>query len=478
MIWSELNMNILNMTISGSIIILIILIFRYFAINKLPKLTFIFLWYIAISKLIIPISISTKFSIYNIFNFKNTKEFTTINHLANLNDIDKFKFVGYILNNNKIDSMNTNIIFIIWLLGFVLLLTFFIILYYRCLKEFKTALPINKNYFILSWKNQLKMNRSLKIMVSDKILSPLSYGIFKPVILLPKNMNWSDKISLNYVLEHELTHIRRFDAILKIILSIVLSLHWFNPLVWIMYIVSAKDIELYCDENVVNKFGYSSRADYAKSLISFEETKNKLTPIVNNYTKNSIEERIVAIMKFKKISMVGLILSFTLVAGTATVFATSSNHTINNTAIFQSNTNLDKSYEILKNLFETYTVEEFEEVVNNVIKYSNGNEQTIQKMKDYLEQLKADNSNGDFVIYKSFLDETTDMDDSSSIKVSINPAVIMNPESVYSYTYTQYQQIINSMKPALDKAVEQNKITQEEKDAIITVMESHLNNFK
>lgn len=475
-------MNIINMTISGSILILITLIFRFFAVNKLPKFTFLLLWYIALAKLIVPVSISTKFSIYNIFVSNNTKTFHNISNL-NGNATNNFGFAGVAFNqSHTAHTIFISPIFVIWFFGVVLISAFFIVSYFKCTNEFKTALPINKNAFILNWKKHLKIKRNLKIMVSDKILSPLSYGILKPVILLPKNIDWSNETNLNYILEHELTHIKRFDGVLKIVLSAVLALHWFNPFVWIMYILSERDIELYCDETVIKKFGIPSRSAYAKSLISFEEMKSRPIPILNHYTKNSIEERIVAIMKFKKTSLLGTVFALTLVASTATVFATTAPSNSTPTAeISQPAENIYPHREILKNLFETYTPEEYAQVISNVEKYSDApDSETIQHMKNMLEKLKADNGKGDFAIYKGFLIESRELEDGSMVSSAINPTLIMNPESVEDYTYTkaEYQEMIDSMKVTLDKAMKEGKITQEQKDAVITEMQLHLNSFK
>ena len=89
-----------------------------------------------------------------------------------------------------------------------------------------------------------------------------------------------------------------------------------------MYILANRDIELSCDEAVVRLFGESTRAAYARSLISMEETRSGLTPLCNNFNKNAIEERITAIMKIKKASIFSLVLAVALVAGVTTAFAT------------------------------------------------------------------------------------------------------------------------------------------------------------
>jgi len=163
----------------------------------------------------------------------------------------------------------------------------------------------------------------VQIRQSDRIKAPLTYGVFRPVILLPKKTDWTDETKLRYILTHEFTHIRRFDTLTKLVLTTAVCVHWFNPLVWVMYVLANRDIELSCDETVVRTFGETMKSAYALTLIGLEEKKSRLTPFANNFSKYAIEERINAIMKMKKSSLVGIILALALVVGTVTVFATS-----------------------------------------------------------------------------------------------------------------------------------------------------------
>lgn len=109
---------------------------------------------------------------------------------------------------------------------------------------------------------------------------------------------------------------------LKKIVATYLTQGWFNPFAWVMFALANRDIELSCDETVVRTFGETIKSAYALTLIGLEEKKSRLTPLVNNFSKNAIEERIVSIMKIKKTSLLGIFLAFTLVVGTVTVFAT------------------------------------------------------------------------------------------------------------------------------------------------------------
>lgn len=118
-------------------------------------------------------------------------------------------------------------------------------------------------------------------------------------------MNYSDTNQLEYVLTHELIHIKRFDMLAKWFLVVALCVHWFNPLVWVMYIFANRDIELSCDESVVRTFGEEKKTTYALALINMAESRRQSIPLYSNFSKNAIEERIVAIMKTNQSNLLG-----------------------------------------------------------------------------------------------------------------------------------------------------------------------------
>lgn len=110
-------------------------------------------------------------------------------------------------------------------------------------------------------------------------------------------MDWKNEKQLQYVLSHEYVHIYRYDTVTKLIVTLALCIHWFNPFVWVMYILFNRDIELACDESVIRQFGEKSKSAYSLMLINMEATKSGLLPFCNNFSKNAIEERITAVMK-------------------------------------------------------------------------------------------------------------------------------------------------------------------------------------
>ena len=129
--------------------------------------------------------------------------------------------------------------------------------------------------------------------------------------------------SLRFVLTHEFIHIRRFDAAAKLLLTAALCIHWFNPLVWVLYVLANRDMELACDEEVVRQAGQQEKAAYALTLIHMEEKKSRLMPLCNNFSKSAIQGRITSIMKTRRASVITVLVAAALVLAVSAAFATS-----------------------------------------------------------------------------------------------------------------------------------------------------------
>lgn len=320
-------MTILKMSVMASVLIVLIAIIRRLAINKLPKKVFMILWGIVLCRLIIPFSIPAQMSVPSVPG--NVSGFMADSRLVALLMKSPFERETAhipmqsekIIENGYLSTIPPYIL--IWTVGFIVLATFFVVTHLRYVREYKTALPVD-HPFINKWLSE--QSKQIEIRQSDKILSPLTYGIWKPVILLPNRMDYADEKRLRFVLTHELIHIKRFDTLAKWLLVFTLCIHWFNPFVWFMYILANRDIELSCDEAVLRTFGDKEKSSYAQTLISLAEKRNPWILLHSNFSKNSIEERIVAIMKVKKSNVLGAILVIPLVL--VTMFATSVGATI------------------------------------------------------------------------------------------------------------------------------------------------------
>ena len=301
--------------------ILFIVVIRALAIHRLPKTTFLALWMIAALRLLLPLSIPMPFKIHiDLDVFSDVVQELPSGNIASTlpGDSPPSYDIGTAVPSPVTERIS--IFVMLWLVGALLLVLYFSISYLRSMRKFRMSIPDNTPY-IQNWLTAHQISRTLVVRSSDLISSPLTYGILHPVILLPKKLDRNDQAALQYVLTHEYVHIRRFDAITKILFAAVLCIHWFNPLVWVMYVLANRDIELSCDAWVIRMMGEKNRSSYALMLIKMEEKRSGMSALYSHFGKNAISERIEAIMKFKKTSILACTLALALIAGATTAFA-------------------------------------------------------------------------------------------------------------------------------------------------------------
>lgn len=296
---------LLSMTVSASAIIAAIIVIRSLFIHRLPKRLFVILWAIAALRMLVPFSFSV-----NIPHENTQPENTVVREFTPSESSEPDSETSGALNRELILE-------IVWAGGVVLSTGIIAALHLRSRRELSMALPFD-DARISSRISAAKLHRKITVKVSDRVVSPLTYGVINPVIILPKSLP-ADSEEMRFALAHELVHIRRFDVLLKVVLTAAACVHWFNPLAWAMLSLAGRDIELSCDEAVLEQLG-CKREDYAMALIRLEERRSISTGAA--FGRNAVRERIEAIMKFKKTTFAGIIFSACLIAGTTTAFAT------------------------------------------------------------------------------------------------------------------------------------------------------------
>lgn len=323
-------MGLLHRSMAGAVLILAVFLLRALALRRLPKATFWVLWMVAAVRLLFPFSIPSRLSLYNLFPFsapswlslykfvtKTAQEGTLEHDIAGSVQLDGMAWWAV----QKGDFLQSTALKTVYFAGCALFGAYFLVSYFSWWKKFRVALP-TQHTGVEQWAGKQK-RAGLSVRVLDQIKSPLTYGIFRPVILLPKAMDWEDGETLTYILDHEYAHIRHGDALAKVTFAVVLCMHWFNPAVWVMYFLANRDMELYCDETVVHMGGQGAREKYALALLRMEEWKKQPFSIYSHFSGNALKERIVAIMKIRKKSVLGVVFAVGLVAGTTMLFATS-----------------------------------------------------------------------------------------------------------------------------------------------------------
>ena len=323
------------MSVAGGVLILFIVVIRAVAIHRLPKTTFFVLWLIAALRLLLPLSIPLPGGLpVNVASISDAvqdfaaQNFVQGNEEGSSSTQAPPSFAPDVEPGEQFQATAQEIervpvFVVVWLAGSLLLAAYFTISYLRSLQKFRMSLPDNTPY-VQRWLSEHRITRPLEVRSSDLISSPLTYGILRPVILLPKKFDRSDETALQYVLAHEYIHIRRFDAITKILFAATLCVHWFNPLVWVMYVLANRDVELSCDGCVLRMLGEKEKSAYARALIRMEERKSGMSALYSHFSKNAITERIEAIMKFKKTSIAACALALVVTVGATTAFAVSS----------------------------------------------------------------------------------------------------------------------------------------------------------
>ena len=285
---SEMFLKIINMSISASYIVLAVLLLRLL-LKKAPKWITVVLWGIVAVRLVCPFSIESVLSLIpssevvspNIMTDKTPTINTGIPIINSaLNPVISESFTP-----NPGDSANPLQIWIpvltaIWIVGMVALLIYTVISYARVRRKIGTAVLLRDN-----------------IYQSENVVSPFVLGIIKPKIYLPFNMNEKD---MEHVVAHEMAHIRRKDHLWKPLGFILLTLHWFNPLMWLGYVLLCRDIELACDEKVIKELDHDARADYSEALLTCSVNRRLIAACPLAFGEVGVKDRVKSVLNYKK----------------------------------------------------------------------------------------------------------------------------------------------------------------------------------
>ena len=285
---SELFLTVLNMSITASYVILFVIIVRLL-LKKAPKFISYVLWGVVAFRLIIPFSFESVFS----FMPRNTnavpippdiiyQQSPRIN--SGIEVVDSF--VNDSLPVPTVGaSVNPLQIYVeigahIWVLGMIALLIISIVSVMLLKKQLKGAQLIEKN-----------------IYEADNLKTPFVLGLINPKIYLPIGLSEEER---NYILLHEQTHIHRKDHIIKVLAFLILSVHWFNPFVWIAFILMSTDMEMSCDEKVLKAMNENVKKPYANTLLSLAAGRHVLNGSPLAFGEGNVKGRIKNILNYKK----------------------------------------------------------------------------------------------------------------------------------------------------------------------------------
>lgn len=305
---------IIELSLTGSITILIILLIRALAV-KLPKKFSYLLWSVALFRLLVPFSVMSRWSLLGGLGW-STKRMTESSFGAGIISTTSQTVLSPIVNGvvkplsstltvtnlaqNNLTLNYEGVLLTIWLIGVVVLLGFNLFKGYRLYKGVKQAVYLGDGVY-----------------QSSQFSSPFVIGILNPKIILPATLSDEERY---YILAHEKVHIRRFDPLWRSLACIALTLHWFNPMVWLGFNLAMRDMEMSCDESVIQQYGHTIKKAYSSSMlrIAVGQPVYPFSPVA--FGEGDTKQRVKNVLRFKKTkSWVGIVATLALIVLAATL---------------------------------------------------------------------------------------------------------------------------------------------------------------
>lgn len=285
---TEFFLNIVNMSISASWIVLAVMLLRLL-LKKAPKWITVLLWGIVAVRLVCPFSIESAFSLI--------PSPQTINPEVALNPPaihSGVPIIDDVMNPIIGEATITfqpekNLNFFqfmmpylagLWLVGMIALLIYTVVSFVRVKRKIGTAVLLRDNIF-----------------QSENVVSPFVLGLIKPKIYLPFAIS---EQNMEQVIAHEQSHIRRRDHLWKPLGFFLLSLHWFNPLMWLGYGLLCRDIELACDEKVIKELSTEQRADYSEALLACSVNRRMIAACPLAFGEVGVKDRVKSVLNYRK----------------------------------------------------------------------------------------------------------------------------------------------------------------------------------
>lgn len=334
---------VLYMSVVGSIFGIIFYIIRNAFDKEISGKLKCFIWMIILLTFIIPIRFEITLEQNNeskvlnqVREFKDTSESVLMSRIESIKEISKneenisqneasafvsMQEIGKDTQNEEINKKNVKDILLkkivpyLWILGFT---TFIITLIVGNRKirsrTFKNIYINNRiNQILQEVKQELNIKRNIKVIMQDYKKVPSIFGIFNPVILITEDTLKENDSTLKYIFLHELSHYKRLDLVFNYILVLVLSIHWFNPVVWVLFNKVRQDIELGADELATKRLDKNERKEYGMTLINLIKncTKENYTAsmlCISDNEKN-LERRILMIKGKTKTAIIAIIIT-------------------------------------------------------------------------------------------------------------------------------------------------------------------------
>ncbi|MEG6523317.1 M56 family metallopeptidase [Desulfotomaculum sp. 1211_IL3151] len=284
--------SVLNMSITTSYVILFVMLTRLF-LKKMPKIFSYALWAVVLFRFLCPFSFSSAFSFLKAITPGSGKmdyipsdigmrvQPQLETGIGTVNSISSGSLAAAMpyASANSMEFI-TFVMAGIWALGVLVLIIYSVASYFLLKRKVSTAMLLQDNVF-----------------ACENIATPFVLGIINPKIYLPIGLSETEK---RFIVKHEQTHIRRFDYIIKPVAFLVLCIHWFNPLAWISFVLMSRDMEMSCDEQVINELGPEIKKEYSASLLSLAMNGKMISGSPLSFGETGVKGRIKNVLNYQR----------------------------------------------------------------------------------------------------------------------------------------------------------------------------------
>lgn len=306
---NDFFLNLVNISITAGWIVIAVMILRLF-LKKAPKWINCVLWGIVGLRLIFPVSIESVFSLIPSKETINTHFYEVTPYIETgfsavdipLHDYMGDRYYEGVTVPTNLFSDITNVLSIIWIVGLVIMLAYALISFLKLHRKMRTSTPLRDN-----------------IRQSEFAESPFILGIIKPKIYLPYSLSEEET---ECIIKHEQSHLKRLDNLWKPLAFLILSVYWFNLLMWIAYILLCRDIELACDEKVINNMTKEEKQNYSVTLLKNSVSRKSIAACPLAFGEVGVRERIKSVMSYKKPTLWIIIAAVIAVIVTSVCFLT------------------------------------------------------------------------------------------------------------------------------------------------------------
>lgn len=287
---TQLFLRIFNMSFTASVVILFVIVIRLL-LKRLPKVFSCALWGVVLFRLLCPLSFERPFSLFPAQSQPLSPDFTQIRTGIPLIDQNVYPLISPPSDSAAGSSHSAvwiSLVAWLWIAGIILFLIYNLITLIRLQKRLVGAVRVHTNVYF-----------------ADEIATPFVMGIIRPKIYLPSDIEAEDQ---RFVEMHERMHVRYAHPIIKLIAFSALVLHWFNPLVWVAFVLFCKDMEMMCDECVLRNMEGDVRRQYSEAILHLATNKRMLTVLPVAFGEGNTKTRIKNILSYRKTAIWAIIL--------------------------------------------------------------------------------------------------------------------------------------------------------------------------